>query len=881
MANNFIKTTELVGKLNTEIKEHSNLLSEAATNASELNKQYAKLPSEYISKLQTIEKTNKKVSASSNKVLKTQNALEKARLSELRLQKKREKAFDNFDKQQKRLQASLQREAKALERTTGLYNKVQAGINSLTKRYNDLAVRRELNGKLTDSEVMELGKLEAKLNKYQGVLKRVDANIGKNQRNVGNYKRSFDGLGFSVAQLSREMPAFSVSMQTGFLAISNNIPMLTDEINKLKKANVDLTEQGKPTVSVLKSLGKAVFSIQTLISVGVTLLTVYGAKLIEVLTPTNDLEKATEKYNEELKEQNKALKENIELRKRQLESAKDFINNSQIVGSFRGAFDDVLHDSAEVEGALTELSQRLNKIGVDGADALRNQDILQADRVQIAINLLEIEEQNIKLEKERMRVDANILKQKEIQEKLDSGEISKLVSRKEFLKIGNTSLNETIKIQTRINELKEENNAIIGKGIELEVKVKDAKKENLKAIKLESKATKNLVETIEFHIEALEKTRKSTLKVTKEYDELTKAIDNYKKGLEGLIPVNLSLDKSLQGIAAAAESEIARMKRLREETDKFIKSVGEGALGELGLGSLTQFFDGTFDDLIKGATSVEEQFAVTFSAIADVATEAFEIINQGSQANFDQQFDRLEKQRDVAIQFAGESTAAKDEIDRQFEAKRAAIQKKQAEAEKKQAIFSIILSTAKGVVSALASPIPNVPLSIAIGAIGAAKAAIVAGTEIPAFKDGVENFEGGNAWVGDGGKHEYIRTPDGNVTKTPKTDTLVNLPKGSDVFKDEDTFLSSLYKELNLNDIMPFSDSIGRNIMPVITNNGISKAELQEVFSYELSKLNKSIKNKKETHFSLDENGFNTFVSAGNTKTKILNARVSGKGRQV
>ena len=65
-----------------------------------------------------------------------------------------------------------------------------------------------------------------------------------------------------------------------FLAISNNIPMLVDEINKLRAANKLAMKEGKQGVPILKQLGAAVFSWNSLISVGITLLTVYGKDIV-------------------------------------------------------------------------------------------------------------------------------------------------------------------------------------------------------------------------------------------------------------------------------------------------------------------------------------------------------------------------------------------------------------------------------------------------------------------------------------------------------------------------------------------------------------------------------------------------------------------------
>jgi hypothetical protein len=112
---------------------------------------------------------------------------------------------------------------------------------------------------------------------------------------VQQITQRFDGLGNSVNQLTRELPAFTYSMQTGFMAVSNNIPMFVDQINNIKKANAGLIAQGKPIQSVFAQLGSALFSWNTAISLGVTILTVYGEKLINFFTGAKKSKEELEK----------------------------------------------------------------------------------------------------------------------------------------------------------------------------------------------------------------------------------------------------------------------------------------------------------------------------------------------------------------------------------------------------------------------------------------------------------------------------------------------------------------------------------------------------------------------------------------------------------
>ena len=121
--------------------------------------------------------------------------------------------------------------------------------------------------------------------------------MGKHQRNVGNYAGAFNPLSNSINQIGREMPAFANSMQTGFMAISNNLPIFFDAIQNVIAQNKKLQEQGKPTTSVLSQIASSLFSFQTLLTVGVTLLTVYGKEIVNWVSSSWGASEALDELN--------------------------------------------------------------------------------------------------------------------------------------------------------------------------------------------------------------------------------------------------------------------------------------------------------------------------------------------------------------------------------------------------------------------------------------------------------------------------------------------------------------------------------------------------------------------------------------------------------
>lgn len=126
-------------------------------------------------------------------------------------------------------------------------------------------------------------------------------------------RSQFNALGSSINQLSRELPAFTMNLNTGFLAISNNLPMLFDSINQLKAQNADLAAQGKQTQSVLGAVAGAVFSWQTALSIGITLLTAYGGKIFDFIAGNKEAKKSEEELRKEQEKHNDEMMRGVKI----------------------------------------------------------------------------------------------------------------------------------------------------------------------------------------------------------------------------------------------------------------------------------------------------------------------------------------------------------------------------------------------------------------------------------------------------------------------------------------------------------------------------------------------------------------------------------------
>lgn len=155
----------------------------------------------------------------------------------------------------------------AIISASGSYYEMNAAMLELQKRYKALSE--------ADRESSVGKNLIAQANALNNKLKEIDSQFGNYQRNVGNYASSWNGLQMQVQQIARELPNAALGLNMFIIAISNNLPMLLDEIKRTSDEVQRLRMEGQKTVSVWKQLMGGVFSWQTAVVVGITILTAY------------------------------------------------------------------------------------------------------------------------------------------------------------------------------------------------------------------------------------------------------------------------------------------------------------------------------------------------------------------------------------------------------------------------------------------------------------------------------------------------------------------------------------------------------------------------------------------------------------------------------
>ena len=106
---------------------------------------------------------------------------------------------------------------KVQKASDGSVTQLSRQLSLLTAKYNDLS--RELRNGATGKELL------SQIRAVHNELSEAEQASMRFYRNVGNYASGWNGLNVQVQQLARELPSLAISMNTFFLAISNNLPI--------------------------------------------------------------------------------------------------------------------------------------------------------------------------------------------------------------------------------------------------------------------------------------------------------------------------------------------------------------------------------------------------------------------------------------------------------------------------------------------------------------------------------------------------------------------------------------------------------------------------------------------------------------------------------
>jgi tape measure domain-containing protein len=298
---------------------------------------------------------------------------------------------------------------------------------------------------------------------------------------------------------------------------------------------------------------------------------------------------------------------------------------------------------------------------------------------------------------------------------------------------------------------------------------------------------------------------------------------------------------------------------MKQYADEIVNAFGMDLINNSGL---TNFFD-----LIEnGLDRFGENWEAKASLIMEATQEMFNFISGLSQANFDEEYEREARRKETALLFAGESAEAKAEIERESERRTREIRKREAKAQRSQAMFNIGIDTAQAIMRAWATNPKTAPFMTAIIAgVGIAQIASIASRPLPEFWKGTDNAPEGLALTQERGRE--IITDAKGIVKSWGSDNgaqLTHLNKGDKVLKHSDT-MRQLNKIMAVNNILPPKENI-LNFAPI---------------ERKLDKLTGAILNKESFKIVTDSNGQRYFEEKDGQNRELKNARLNMTQRNV
>lgn len=180
-------------------------------------------------------------------------------------------SIEEYKQEISQLRRELANQIKLEQTAIGSINEMSQALTRMRAVYKNMSAA-DREGAQGQTMLKNIESLDTKI-------KELDASMGVHTRNVGNYASGFNMLGFQIQQVARELPSLAYGPQIFFAAISNNLPMLADEIARAKKSVDELKKAGQTFTPVWKQIASSIFSWQTLLVAGVTALTLYGKEI--------------------------------------------------------------------------------------------------------------------------------------------------------------------------------------------------------------------------------------------------------------------------------------------------------------------------------------------------------------------------------------------------------------------------------------------------------------------------------------------------------------------------------------------------------------------------------------------------------------------------
>lgn len=323
---------------------------------------------------------------------------------------------------------------------------LNTAISSTGKSYASLqaqmaALRKEwrLVDQSTEAGQARFAQLSQQINALNDELKAMDASTGSFQRNVGNYSSAFNGLNVATAQIVRELPSAAVSLNTFFLAISNNIPMLVDQIGLLREQNAKLIATGEKGISIFSAVAKSFLSWNTVLTLVITAVTLFGDKMVKFVgdmfkgkEAVDSAAVAAQKYSEAMDEVNKS----------QAEATAEASAYYSIATDVNRSMEDRLAAASKLKQEYPDYLQDMSEEAIAAGNAQQAYDSLTASLVRQAQSraaLNKITELQTEILEKQAEMEEKIAKAQEEQAKADRARATAAAAPTYVGTAGNTS----------------------------------------------------------------------------------------------------------------------------------------------------------------------------------------------------------------------------------------------------------------------------------------------------------------------------------------------------------------------------------------------------------------------------------------------------------
>ena len=155
------------------------------------------------------------------------------------------------------------------------------------------------------ANITQINALEKTLEELRSRLKQLQEeseSVQVTPADVPDARRQLGGLHNSIQQIAREMPSLAMGPQMFFMAISNNLPIFTDELARARKEYDELQKSGKKGIPVWKQVLSSLFSWQTAFTTGIMLLVMYGDEIVAWTKDLFSARKGVDEFNISLRE---------------------------------------------------------------------------------------------------------------------------------------------------------------------------------------------------------------------------------------------------------------------------------------------------------------------------------------------------------------------------------------------------------------------------------------------------------------------------------------------------------------------------------------------------------------------------------------------------